>query len=219
MKRVLLAVFVAGLMTASANAYTIGMTWEGHSPDQMLPAYNSDYIVIETWVHVHDGENLATVFFGNASAPGVYQVDTSPELPGWVDNSTDGELGDTGVGQQALWGAPGGVGSVDGPGDFLVGIQIIHFEGFEESDIIEIYFDIATMGVIAADSSEPSWDARYASSYSGYIMFVDFGNPGWGTNPAKGHQPTANPLLIHVTPEPSTLALLALGGLGILRRR
>jgi hypothetical protein len=75
-------------------------------------------------------------------------------------------------------------------------------------------------GFYDGNSQRLTWDSRYNTTYSGYIAYGHFGNPGWGTSPEKGHQPTPDPLLTRPgIPEPATAGLVLCGIARIAMRR
>lgn len=76
----------------------------------------------------------------------------------------------------------------------------------------ELAFDHDAQLFIDRDGYEFAYDAGMAS-YPGYFAYGDWGNPGVPKAAAR------NPLLLHVTPEPTSLALLAFGGFAVLCRR
>lgn len=219
MKKVLLTVLVAGLLASAANAGTFRMNWAGG--DQLAEMDISDTAVIEVWVDLLAGESVSTLAYSNSSTGAVSQTDVTTPIPNWGIGGVHGPL--DGSQQLAVAAdAPIPTNSIHGPGSFILALQTIHLDAGNPSDVIEVYGAVngdATFLLLNESGGGFAWDARYNTYSPGYMAWGDWGNPGWGTNPLKGHQPTPNPLLIHVVPEPGTLALLALGCLGILRRR
>ena len=218
MKKLLLTALLVGVMATGANAAILGLAVQGLAPDdphdQIFEVNPTDEIIIETWVMLRASETLSTVFYGNVLAPGATQNATGTDVNGWADGSVGGGLGE--VGQQAAFAADPGFNlhfAVDTW--VLVGWQAIHIDGVE-SDFIEIMIADDTLGLL----DEAGGDYIYAPSYEGgYSGYFAYGNGCPGTPPGPYGSQAPDPIVIHVTPEPGSLALLALGGLALIRRR
>lgn len=216
MKKVLMAVLVVGLMTASANAVSVGLQWTDNPGDPYMEAADSATVWIDVYVTLQPSEYLTLVQFANLPVPELVQMSTEPIAPGFVSQSVDGPLGD---GTTAVGFFSGT--AIHGPWEGVIGRYDIHVSG-GPSATYQIAFDHSTTYVTDDNGAEFIWDSRYfMTPYPGYISYGDYGNPGWwGTiKGAEVGQHTADPLTLHVIPEPGSLALLALGGLALLRRR
>jgi len=200
-----------GLMATAANAATIGLRWAGNANQN-----NEGGGTIEVWLNLLAGETASGVIFDYLSAdPNLEVTAQATTVTGWVAPSTSGPL------NNHQFNSTANVGFIlAGPiADLVVGTTTIAITGALDETIKEIFFNAHTnaVGVVNDAGSKLTWDARYNNTPSpGYIAFGDWGNPGWG---GKGGQLTPNPLLITKVPEPSSLALIALGGFALLRRR
>ena len=167
------------------------------------------------------GDDVSTIVWNFGTVPNTSASEYTALISGWNAGGTEGPL------------VPGTVFAVASPNaafninDGFDGVVAtfdlwLNGNGFQWEDK-SITFDVAAnaVGVLNGAGQRLHWDARYAISYSGYIAYGDFGNPGWGTKTAMGHQPTPNPLIMikDRIPEPSSLVLLTLGGFALLRRR
>lgn len=214
MKKVL-GILAVGLMATAANAATIGLTW-AESAGQNLDAMQG---TIQVNLALLGGESVSGVIF-DYSAPGSNLAVTAQTAnkPGWAQNGTTGPLN----GRQFLAFANTAADNLVGPmAKSVVGTTVVSAPLPADGSIANIFALIPQNAVAVADGSgaKMTWDARYNESTAGYIAFGDFGNPGWGTKTTKGHQPTASPLQLTKVPEPTSLALIALGGFALLRRR
>jgi hypothetical protein len=181
---------------------------------------------IEIRVDLLPGESISA--FGGDLACGGGCVtwivhDWTLEFPGWTVLAYEGTL-ETNE-PMSLRGDPGQTGQlINGPANQLVLTTFrVDFggpvSGFETALTME-WVRNPWNGFYDGKSQRLTWDSRYHMSYSGYIAYGHFGNPGWGTSWAKGHQPTHNPLLtITGVPEPATAGLLFCGIARIVMRR
>jgi len=211
MKKVL-GILAVGLMATAANAATIGLRW-AETPTQNLEAMSGH---IEVYVNLIAGESLSTVVFNYAAGTNLNLVANGTNVPGWAAAGAPGALN----GSQFASAANPGF-NVQGPANIVAGYTTIAVTGLPDLTVKQIFGQIPqnAVGVLKGDGAAFTWDARYSAETAGYISFGNWGNPGWGTKTTKGHQPTPNPLLITKTPEPTSLALVALGGFALLRRR
>ena len=212
MRKFVLSILMVGMLACTANAMTVGMEFQGDGG--YYSAEPSELVWIDVIVNLAPSDTLSGVGFApivpfpvtvESSEPGPGFTDGS-SLPGWINFGIQGGFMHNDTTENM---------------DVLVGSFDVHIgEGGEFSDEYEIYFDHATVFITDQFGNELTWHAGYAPTYSGYIAYHNWGNPGWT---AKGvpDQPTPNPLILHdgTIPEPGSLALLALGGLALLRRR
>lgn len=212
MKKVLGSLLVIGLMATAANAATIGLRWAGNANQN-----NDGDGVIEVYLQLLNGETASTVIFDYwTTATNLEVTAQGTTVPNWAAPTSSGPLNNFQFNSSANVGA-----NLAGPiADIVVGTTTIDVTGDLDGTIKEIFFNAHAnpVGVLNATGARLTWDARYndQSVTPGYIAFGDWGNPGWIGKPG---QPTANPLLITKVPEPTSLALIALGGFALLRRR
>lgn len=221
--KTIFAVFSAvALIAPCSSAATIGLRWKGQAVSlQKLDVLGSTPGTAQVWMDLLPGESVGTLAFtlGGNSPPLAVIGARGPA--GWSFRSTIGALNSTSFEAWTLDPAL----QLQGPArGFPAGELDIRFA--QSSQIAQAIYahlpDQPWGGVFSATGSRFLWDARYHTTYPGYIAYGNYGNPGWGHTVAKGHQPTANPLLIETyMPEPSTTVLLATAAAacGARRRR
>jgi hypothetical protein len=150
---------------------------------------------VEVWVDLIAGESLTGLGFANTATTGIEQNATDVGTAGWTDGSTNGVLG--GAAQWMSFASTGSGYDLTGPGSFLLGTQAVRAMGCVEGESLEISIDHATVLLLRSNGNFFNWDARYSTSNPGFAAYGDYGNPGWGTDPGEGEQPTPNPLIIH----------------------
>lgn len=232
MKRLLLMALVVGMVATAANAATIGMKWAG-TDDQKIFAAPSDTVAVDIILTIYATgpaqEGVSGVGYvnmpvvdGNLIQIGLV-ADPLGQLDAagwsWGSGGADGALGD-GTQQVAFFAAGSGDLAMT-PGEYVIGRQLLHLA--DDSPIggenKEIKFDHA-FGVDVFNAAGASMlfnlaksTTYYYAGYPGYVSYSHFGNPGWK------QQQDPNPLLLGKIPEPASLALLALGGVAVLRRK
>jgi hypothetical protein len=207
-----------GLMATAANAALIGARWAGN-PDQK----NFGNGTVEIWMNLTAGDVISgfAFEFATTDAPNLTIGNYQSGLGGqWAAGGIPGTLA-LGSGTQFNVSTPNAADNLDVAGPVVMGTFDVTITGPFDGTTKEIYLGahLVPFGVFDQNAAGLTWDARYASTAAGYVAYMDWGNPGWGTKTSMGHQPTANPLLITKTPEPTSIALVALGGFALLRRR
>jgi hypothetical protein len=226
MKKFVLLALTVGLLAGTANAASLYMEWAAEGGATATHDMEvGDSAVINIYVDLLAGETFSTLAYANSAQPLVSQTGTTVVPANWGNGSFNGTTLGAG-GQQIAFAANNPlVDFLSGPSPYtLIGTQTVQLSAAAspgDPDVPVAFQDPTLAGMLFYDMNGApfTWDARYNTSYSGYVAFANYGNPGWGLNPAKGHQPTPNPLYINIIPEPSALALLALGGFSLLRRR
>jgi hypothetical protein len=232
MKKVLATMVAVGLVATAANAATIGLRWAGEPGVQNHVGMTGTIEVYMTLNSDAQTENagadtLSTVtFLFDTPATNLFVTGQTASPPGWNQAGTPGPLDVRQFGAFATVGnsITGGVGV--GAGEFVVGTVTLLVAPPADGSVKDIFALIEQdpAGVLDINGAAMVWDRRYndlgdPSQYANNIAFAEpqFGNPGWGS--AMAGQQTAVPLQITKIPEPTSLALVALGGFALLRRR
>jgi len=223
MKKGIFSLVAVGLMASAASAATIGLQWVDNPSDANHDGPGTVQVILQ----LYNGDVVAG---GNGDFVCATGFDCSNIV---IDNfqagdATGWEASNTGIGSHI--GAPDFVGlnggatfplsdSVSGPATFIFAQFDVGFEG--PADGTQKGFAVNFPGnpgggIVNQQAQGYTWDTRYNTSYSGYIAFDGgYGNPGFGGMGAE----VESPLYITKVPEPTSLALIGLGGLALLRRR
>jgi len=233
MKKLLVMLVAVGFIAGTANAATLWMQFADGSDEVTLAP--SQTVDVQIFVDMLPADTLAGVTgqfwpFGTADQ-GAYPtfveglddmgIVANPAL-GWDSGSGVGPLGSAATNINV--GAPTAAQAISGAGSFMVGTMTLHQNDLQNID--STYFPdfypvmfggdpSALPNLIMPSGSKFKFDPRYSSSYAGYYT--------WGQGASGIVKPKytveADPLIVHCIPEPASLALLALGGLALIRRR
>ena len=241
MIRALLILVTVGLLVGTAQGATLAMQFAGGvNEGTVLPSHSVD---VEIWIELAAGDEFCWLFYPNwpdtgfepiaySSVEGVEQTAvTGSALNMTGEASAMGTLGD---GSQLvdLRVIPWVPENLEGPGQFLLGRQTIHlnnitnshstwFNGSVEYDFYPIMF-----GGIPGSTQELSGGGNHDFIFDpnradqvGYYTYGQGGSAISGSNGGMSYSLPDNPLKLYCVPEPSSLSLIALGAVVLLRRR
>ena len=195
MSRIVLALVFAAAMSATAMASTVQFSVNGVPTDGTVPIEVVPSQQVEIGVYLtpdFDLESYTVDFLATGPwtpLPQEDMVDIGPAGSGLVQIPLPWDQGLS----SAFWLDMFGTWEIGG---FISGAELFTGPGQVASFMVHIP-DVAESTILNLE-----WD------------FIELAGPG-GTDPGG----TLFPLRLHVTPEPATLGLLALGGLAALRRR
>jgi len=230
MKKVLGAMLAVALTAGAANAARLGIEW---NPATSADAQNATVgvggvaqadIVVD--LIAGDDSTSTAAFEFEMPTPGAGLAltgDIATALTGWGTTANAGPIGQLGSQVAAAATLPA-QDSVSGPGRFVLATFDIAVNSEPAANTqFDIVMSTAGAGIVwlnASGGAPGTYDHRYAGpgasggiDYSGYYAY-GIGSPLVG---GKSGQPR-NPLFL-TTPEPASLALLAIGGIALLRRR
>lgn len=244
MKKVLVSAIAILMIAGAANATLIGLQWADNAGQSS--AATAPNTPVTAQFYMTNGATGANPTFGgigliiNAWADAaatipvdstLFQVGVSTPIPGWSVAGANQNADLNGL----QFAAVAGPNYTPAKGKEVLMDISIQYTGNPAPGTqyyLTIKRDLSPTGTTSvivdptgADyvNNDAIWDARpgYADAYgAAYWAFGEWGNPGWSRFVKKDQvgQLGANPLVL-LTPEPSSLALLVLGGFAALRRR
>ena len=221
MKKFVLMMAIVGLLAGSASAAQLWMSFPGSGGDPAQAAMEytlatSETVDIDVYFQMNAGDTLSTLAFANELATGLDMTASQTPLAGWQDTSSYGIVGQGAT--QVAWSSLPGSHLVGPSASVLIGTYTIHQLAGTGNVDYDIAFNLQVPLLVwdvnaAAYTLLPTGNAY--TTYAGYYH-IGPGSPGYTT--AFGPDPR-EALVLHHIPEPGSLALLALGGLALLRRR
>jgi len=216
MKKALLSLVAVGLMAASANAATLSLQWQGATGNKISLA-PSDTAVIDVVVQLAAPDTLSGVFFQFEPLPFVAHQSDSTNVAGWQATNTGTGLA-FGPSQFVVEATPGN--NLAGAQTLVVGSILLHLG--DNGDPLGTEYEVAidqinqNVGVVDAAGTLMTFGPAFAD-FGGFYD-VATGAGGRDAGAPFGASPR-DPLLITLVPEPGTIALLAIGGFGVVMRR
>ena len=213
MRRVVTGLLFVGMIAVSANGATLSMCFSGGNSH--IVAMPGETVEIEIHLTVSSNELVKTVFFGNNEAPFYQIAHTGVEFDQIAANPAAVNLQLGVPGQQAQF--QNSAGPV-GYGSYLIGTQTIHL-GYDAGwgYYNEISFNHESVGILDEIGRAFIYDPEYANVWPDVWAYGDYGAPE-NASGSYGSQ-DYNPLVVYFIPEPTSLALVLLGGVFLNRRR
>lgn len=237
MKKVLGALLAVGLAAGTASAAQIGIEWnpatiaadlDSAGTNQSVKLGVGSTATIDMVASIIAGDTLSTVSFEFSGIAGdplslTGATNGTPTASDFATTAGAGALGAVGV-QIASASANPLANSLSGPGSFVLGnydLSVDNDGGTSGNSALDIFIaapqaDVNNPLVTVLNMNGGSY--IYGPNLAGATPgFFDYGIGSPAITNALGNQ-AANPLQL-TTPEPSSLALLAIGGIALLRRR
>jgi len=217
MSKVLLAVALFGLVVSGANAALLELQADdGGSTITLAPGDSRNMSIILTIRDIDDGFAFANVFLddddnladgevdvtGMTDGIGTFYPRIGFTLPADISHDLENEYA------LIMGSGPDGDGSTNwGPGIYLLETLALTWNGQDPIGTAPVTFEKGARapGIFTADFIQYVWGLGFDN------IIPNFADPGVGADD--------NPFNINFIPEPASLALVAFGGLALLRRR
>lgn len=213
MKKLLLMALVVGIVATSASAARLSMEFRGYGGEVTMAP--TDYVTIDIWLTpgpLNNSETIQNVAFAfetaGDAAPSEFTVVEISTYSDWTYLLQPEDVPTKFGFLENFYVSSGGTPyHLMAGGDPIHLLDIVLHKDFFLGNDVSIWFREGT-------GPTTPWMATALGS-----PMVP-GNETWGANFYEIDQGgIADPLIIHNIPEPTSLALLALGGLALLRRR
>lgn len=221
MKKVLICALAVGLAATAADATILRLNFAGDGNAATVVA-GGPAVNVEIWLDVMPyftaASGVAGVGFEFETLPAIVQTGRTANLGGSL-GGFDGPLGATAV-YNIGWGGVAGPGPVAATTSFLLGTLSVAAPLSTAPGVYELVINHNSVSVLDDTGGALGFDARagYSDTYGSTLAYGNWGGPAWSAK-NKGAQ-ARNPLFLNVeVPEPTSLVLLALGGIAAIRRR
>jgi len=216
MKKVLICALAVGLAATAADASIFRLNFVGGG-NAATVQQGGPAVGIEIWLDVKQaGPGISGVGFEFEALPAIVQTGRTANLGGAL-GGFDGPLGATAV-YNIGWGGTAGPGPATG--SYLLGTLSVAAPLATATGAYELVINHNSVSVLDDTGGALAFDARpgYSDTYGSTVAYGNWGGPAWSAK-GKGSQ-LRNPLFLNVeVPEPTSLVLLALGGIAAIRRR
>ena len=217
MRMVLLGVALVGLVAAGANGALLFLAADdGGGKINLAPGDSDNMSLMLTIRDIDTGFAFANVFLNDDDDSANGQVDVTAltegigtvydrsafSLPADISHDVNNEYG------LIMGKGPDGDGSSNwGPGTYTLDTLTLTLNGVSTSGTLDVTFEKGARQpqIFTADFLAYVWGIGFDG------IIPDFADPGVGADD--------NPFRVNFIPEPASLALVAFGGLALLRRR
>ena len=223
MRKVLLGVALFGWVASGANGALLFLDAGGSGSLDLAPGQSGDMSLMLTIRAIDSGFAFTNVFLNDDDDTANGEVDVTGLTEGigtiydtgafvlpadisWDQNNEYGLIMGSG---------PGEPGSAWGPGTYTLDTLTLTHNGASTSGTVPVTFEKGGRApqIFAGNLAMYAWGFGFDDIIPG---FADPGFGGYGGGPGEEDY---NPFNINFVPEPASLALVAFGGLALLRRR
>ncbi len=195
----------------AGSSVTVEVTWTQNAQEATVGLSNAFFLLTSS---VHNGP-------GSAAGEGAFVEDSElavsnsgTTIGAWGTGGADGNVG----GLSAIQYAGNDASFLGDAGTSVIGTFDITVDAGAGIGSLHDFYILRRAGAASPDLAHPPGASAYSFNIgnpNGYEGNYDIGNGFAGKNNGSD----AIPMNITVTPEPAALALLALGGVAVLRRR